>query len=518
MSVRRQTHQRVLPQPAALESVSVDKGRVPAKRGTDAGQASARPASGVQHGRGETAVSAAASRGRGGSAAVAGGNSSSTHTKVAVLDKRGRPLDPCHPARARELLRKDRAVVVRWSPFVIRLKERMLEQSTVHRYGVKIDPGSKTTGLAVVRENEATDEVTTHHQAVWLGELVHRGLQIKAALQKRAALRRSRRSRNLRYRAPRFSNRTRKPGWLPPSLQHRVDTIRSWVDRFSRWYPLTSVWVESVRFDMQKMQNPEISGVEYQQGTLAGFEVREYLLEKWGRTCVYCDATDTPLNIDHVHPRSKGGSDRVSNLVLACVTCNQKKDSRPVEEFVTNKARLARIKRQMRTPLRDAAAVNATRRELYRAMQDTGLAVHAGTGAHTKWNRTRLGVPKTHALDALCVGCIDTIGPWPEQTQVITTTGRGSYSRTRSDKYGFPRLRLTRTKRHHGFQTGDHVRAVVPTGKKTGTYTGRVAVRATGSFNVTTTHGIVQGVNHKHVRLIQRADGYGYDRKETATA
>ena len=77
---------------------------------------------------------------------------------------------------------------------------------------------------------------------------------------------------------------------------------------------------------MQLMENPEISGIEYQHGTLAGCEVREYLLAKWGRKCAYCDAENTPLNIDHVHPRVKGGSNRISNLTLACIPCNRKKD------------------------------------------------------------------------------------------------------------------------------------------------------------------------------------------------
>ena len=77
--------------------------------------------------------------------------------------------------------------------------------------------------------------------------------------------------------------------------------------------------MELVRFDMQQIENPEISGVEYSQGTLAGFEQREYLLEKWGRKCAYCDAKDVPLNLDHIHSRANGGSNRVSNMTMACI-------------------------------------------------------------------------------------------------------------------------------------------------------------------------------------------------------
>ena len=432
----------------------------------------------------------------------------SPQPRVFVLDKNKRPLQPMRPDRARKLLSAGRARVHRRAPFTIRMVDVDARDPDVEVDGVEvgIDPGSRKTGIAVFTSTEQGAR-----QGIWLGELVHRGLQIKKAMQARAARRRGRRSRNLRYRAPRFDNRTRPAGWLAPSLRHRVDTTVSWVERLRRWAPVTAVHVERVRFDTHLLVNPEVSGVAYQQGTLAGYEVREYLLEKFARACVYCGITDVPLNIDHVHPRARGGSDRVSNLVLACVGCNQAKGARPVAEFVTDPARLARILAWAKKPLHDAAAVNSTRWALDRALRATGLPVHAASGGRTKWNRARSGVPKTHALDALCVGEASAVTGWPATTLAIGCTGRGSYSRTRSDRHGFPRLRLTRVKQHHGFATGDLVRAVVPTGRKAGTHTGRVAVRASGSFNV----GRVQGINHRHVRLLQRADGYTY--QTTAT-
>jgi 5-methylcytosine-specific restriction endonuclease McrA len=371
----------------------------------------------------------------------------------------------------------------------------------------------------VARETEEVDvttgEISTTHAGIWLGELVHRGLTIKNKLHQRAQYRRGRRSRTTRYRAPRFDNRRRRPlpgmgVWLAPSTAHRVVTTSNWVGRLARWYPVTGVWVEDVRFDTQQLLNPEITGAIYQQGELAGYEVREYLLEKFGRTCVYCDATDVPLNIDHVHPKSRGGSDRVSNLALACIACNQAKSSRPVEEFVTDPTRLARVLSRVKRPLRDAAAVKTTRTALTTLLRSRGFVAVSSTGGRTKFNRTRSGMPKSHALDALAVGPIDHVGGWPGRTQVIRCAGRGRYRRTTLDRFGFPRGTATRKKRAHGFATGDLVRAVVPAGKKAGTHTGRVAVRARGSFNITTAGGIVRHIHHRHVRLIQRADGYTY--------
>jgi 5-methylcytosine-specific restriction endonuclease McrA len=432
---------------------------------------------------------------------------------VFVLDKHHHPLMPCSEKRARLLLQRGRAVVVRLVPFAIRLKDRVGGATQPLR--IKLDPGSKTTGMALVREQDNLDhetgEITRTESVLWLGELTHRGRQISEALTARRANRRGRRSRNLRHRQPRFNNRTKPSGWLSPSLRHRLETTLSWVERLRHLTPMTAISQELVRFDLQAMQNPEISGIEYQQGELAGYEVREYLLEKWHRTCAYCGAKDVPLQIEHIEPRSKGGSNRVSNLTLACEPCNCKKGAQPVAEFLKNKPEiLKRIQAQAKAPLKDAAAVNATRWALFNALSATGLPVETGSGGRTKYNRQRLGIPKTHALDAACVGQVEMLHDWKRPTLAIKAAGRGSYQRTRLDRFGFPRGYLMRHKRVHGFQTGDRVVATVPNGKKAGSHVGRVAVRASGSFNIQTGGAVIQGISYRYCRVLQRADGYGY--------
>ena len=201
---------------------------------------------------------------------------------VFVLDTQLKPLTPCSPGTARRLLKARKAAIYRRFPFTIVLKKTVEETPQPCR--VKIDPGSKVTGLAILKDL----------QVLWAAELTHRGQAIKDALLSRRQLRRTRRHRKTRYRKPRFLNRKRKPGWLPPSLQHRVDTTLTWVNRLRKVCPLASMSQELVRFDTQKLQNPEVSGVEYQQGELFGYEVREYLLEKWGRKCAYCGVGNTP--------------------------------------------------------------------------------------------------------------------------------------------------------------------------------------------------------------------------------
>lgn len=441
---------------------------------------------------------------------------------VFVLDKRGKPLMPCTEKRARKLLDAGRARVHRMEPFAIRLVDREQADCTLQPLRLSIDPGSKATGLAVCRVEQRIDadtgeigEPALHIRA--LVELVHRGQAIREGLRSRAAMRRTRRGRKTRYRAPRFLNRGNKgEGWIAPSLMHRVETTMTWVRRLCRLAPITEVAQELVRFDMQAMMAAEdgrdIEGVEYQRGTLAGFEVGEYLLAKWGRRCAYCDKEGVPLEKEHIQARSKGGTDRVSNLTLSCRPCNERKDNRDVREFLRkDPARLARILAQARAPLKDAAAVNVTRWRLQAALRATGLPVQTASGGRTKFNRVRLGVPKTHALDAACVGAVGAVHGVAQPTRQVKCTGRGSRSRTRLDKNGFPRGYLMRGKTVQGFRTGDRVKAIVPsTSKKSGTYVGRVAVRSSGSFNIQAGTAVVQGISHKHCRVIMRGDGYAY--------
>jgi len=383
---------------------------------------------------------------------------------------------------------------------------------------LKVDPGAETTGIALLMKRRGQLEV------IWAANLKHRGSFIKKRLDKRRGVRRSRRSRKTRYRKPRFNNRKgRQSGWLPPSLQSRVDNVYHWCQKLIKKAQVSEIEVEVARFDTQKMMNPEIEGVMYQQGTLAGYEVREYLLDKWGRKCAYCDQSGIPLQIDHIRPRAKLGSDRVSNLTLACQSCNQAKGEQDLEVYLAHDTkRVKKIRAQTQRPLRSAAIMNATRYAIGDTLKTLGLPISFWTGARTKFNRLAQGYSKDHWIDAVCVG--ESGANVKIRLTVplyIKATGRGNRQMCKMDKFGFPRTRQDKktgqrvpakargSKRVKGFQTGDYVCAVIPKGKYKGTHIGRVIIRASGSFDIKTKSGKVSA-NWKYCKLLQRGDGYEY--------
>lgn len=432
-------------------------------------------------------------------------------SRVLVVDANRTPLMPCTPARARILLTCGKAAVLRRFPFVIILKGEKTEM-VVQPLRLKLDPGAKTTGLAVV--NDASGEV------VWAAEMSHHGDQVHKELTKRAGRRRGRRQRHTQYRQPRWRNRRRPNGWLPPSLVSRVQNMLTWVERLRRFCPIGALSFELVRFDLALLQTPLIEGIEYQRGTLWGTEARQYLLTKWEHRCAYCAATGLPLEIDHVIPRSHGGGDRVANLVIACRVCNLAKGDKPLEDFLADRPEaLARVQAQRKAPLRDAAAVNTTQWTLYERLKALGLPLETGSGGLTKWNRQKRCLPKAHWLDAACCGrstpdrlSVLAVRPW-----LIIATGRQTRRMVNVDDLGFPRGNPKGPSCVLGFKTGDMVRARVTKGKKIGTYVGRIAIKTDGYFKLTgEPFGMVEGIHARYCVPLSRKDGYAYSRGAAA--
>jgi len=310
--------------------------------------------------------------------------------KVFVLSHLGKPLMPTTPRRARIFLKTRRARVVTREPFTIQLRF----ETTTHTQPVTVgvDTGSQTVGIAATANREVVFQAEMHLRTDISGKLI-----------RRRQYRRTRRSRKTRYRAARWANRRRSPGWLAPSLRARADATVKAVRFVARVLPISQINVEIGSFDTQKMQNPEVSGVCYQQGQLQGYLLREYLLARWQRQCAYCKTSGVPLQVEHIIPKSRGGSDRASNLVIACDPCNKRKGKRTAEEFG-----YPEIQAQARVPLKDAAHVSSIKTAVVQQLAQQFGSEHVAVtyGFETKYQRIQvLKLSKSHTNDAVAIAC-----------------------------------------------------------------------------------------------------------------
>ena len=306
---------------------------------------------------------------------------------IYVLNMRGQPLMPTKAAKANHLLKMGKAKVVKRTPFTIQLKYATGE--TKQEIILGIDSAFKTIGYSA---RTRTAELIS-------GEVLLR-TDIPDKLKEKAMYRRGRRNRNTQYREPRFLNRSIPKGWFAPSIEHKINTHLELIKKIEKLLPITKIDVEVATFDAQKIQNPEISGIEYQQGELQGYEVREYLLEKFQRKCAYCGKTDIPLEIEHVIPSSRGGSDRVSNLTIACHKCNQKKGNKTAIEFGHPE-----IEALCKKSLKASAFMNTIRWELVKRLKELygQTTINHTYGYITKKLRIELGLEKSHVNDAFAI-------------------------------------------------------------------------------------------------------------------
>jgi len=396
---------------------------------------------------------------------------------VYVINKNGKPLMPCRPAKARHLLKTSKAIVVKRTPFTIQLLWNCEERLQPITLGV--DAGYSTIGFSAVTEKKEI-----------ISGKVELRKDIAKKLTERRMYRRNRRNR-LWHRKPRFNNRKKQEEWFAPSIQHKLDSHAHLVERIKRILPITKTIVEVASFDQQKMMNPEITGVEYQQGELQGYEIREYLLEKWGRKCAYCDETNTPLEVEHIIPKSRGGSDRVSNLTISCHKCNRGKGNQTAEEFG-----YPEIQKQAKETLKATAFMNMVRWKLINILK----CGHT-YGYITKHNRIKSGLEKSHINDAFVIAGGTTqkrIGHIYVNKQVR----RQNRSLFKANILKGGKLKRNTVKEVKGFRRFDKVMY----GKTTGFIH---ALRTSGYFDLRKIDGgkIGASINCKKLKLLERAKG-----------
>jgi len=305
---------------------------------------------------------------------------------VFVKNKHGEKLMPCKPSKARKLLKQNKAKIVQYEPFTIQL----LYGSSGYKQPVDIgiDLGAKHVGVAIQSGNKVISK----------GEIELRN-DIKSNIDTRRIYRKSRRNRKTRYRKPRFDNRKRPNDWLPPSIQSRIDNTFHWIDKFISLVPNPNLNIEVGKFDVQKMINPEIEGVDYQQGQTYGYyNVRYYVLARDNYTCQVCKKKGKILQTHHIIYKSHGGSDRTDNLITVCTDChtheNHQKDGIFHKWMINNK----KIPSYKEIPF-----MNIIRQRVFKKYPNANIVY----GSWTTPRRKELGLEKTHYNDALVISGIE---------------------------------------------------------------------------------------------------------------
>ena len=303
---------------------------------------------------------------------------------VYVIDKNGNPLMPTeNHAKVRLLLKTKKAKVIKKYPFTIQLMYDTTSYTQDITLG--IDAGSKIIGISA----------TTTKKVLFEANIQIRN-DIVELLATRRELRRTRRNKKLRYRKARFNNRKRKDGWLAPSVKHKIDTHLSMVRKVYEILPISKIIVEVASFDIQRIKNPNISSIEYQQGEQFGFwNVREYVLFRDNHTCQCCKgkSNDKILNVHHIESRKIGG-DAPNNLITLCETCHKGYHDGTIKLPKT-------IKRG--TSFRDATFMGIMRWAFYEKLKQIYPNVKITYGYITKKTRIENGLPKDHYIDARCI-------------------------------------------------------------------------------------------------------------------
>ena len=295
---------------------------------------------------------------------------------VYVLNKNGKPLMPCTPAKARHLLEQNKARVVTRKPFTIRLLWNC--EHNVQPVKLGVDAGYKKVGLSAASDKK---ELLSAEVILRIG--------MPKKLQNRAMYRRSRRNR-LWHRKPRFDNRSKPEGWLAPSIQHKLDSHLRLVEKIKTLLPVTNIIVEVAGFDIQKIKNPDISGIDYQQGEQLGFwNVREYVLHRDNHTCQHCHRKkkDLILQVHHINGKAEGATDRPEELLTVCKTCH---DDHHAGIDIIPKKKIKQFKPE--------TFMSTVRWEIVNI-----LGCKHTYGHITKHNRIKQGLQKSHVNDAFVI-------------------------------------------------------------------------------------------------------------------
>ena len=302
---------------------------------------------------------------------------------------RGQALMPCSQRKARLLLKQGKANIIGYKPFTIQLTYATGEaKQDIH---VGIDEGARHIGIAITSKNKVLAK----------GEVELRQ-DVHSLLTTRAMYRRDRRNRKTRYRQPRFLNRKRKDGWLPPSVEGKLNANFFWIDKFCSLVPNPILHIEVGKFDIAKMINHSIKGAEYQQGQCAGYyDVRYFVFDRDNYTCQVCGKSKGKvLHTHHIRYKSLGGTDRADNLITVCTECHTGKNHKESGILYRWMQEGKKVKQY-----KEATFMNILRARTYKRYPNAIITY----GSITTPKRKELGLIKTHYNDAIAITNIDNI-------------------------------------------------------------------------------------------------------------
>ena len=402
--------------------------------------------------------------------------------KVFVLNMRGKPLMPCSPAKARHLLKANKATVKRRTPFTIQLS--IATGETKQDVILGVDAGYKHIGLSA----------TTDKAEVFASEVELRQ-DISGLLADRLAFRRARRHRKTRYRAPRFNNRvhSKHKGWLAPSIENRIQAHISRIEAVCNLLPVSKIVIETASFDIQKIKNPDVEGEGYQQGEQLGFwNVREYVLFRDGHVCQACKgrSKDLILNVHHIESRKTGG-DAPGNLIALCETCHKAYHAGKLKQFSPKRGASFRAETFM--GIMRWTVLNRLRE------RHPELPVTNTYGYLTKHKRIVAGLPKTHCADAFCIAGNLNAKRWGEYLFQKQTRRHNRQIHKMTIQKGGVRKRNQAPFLVHGFRLFDKVLCK----GEVGFIFGR---RLSGSFDIRRLDGtkISAGISYKKLSLLEK--------------
>ena len=308
--------------------------------------------------------------------------------RVFVKNLRNEPLMPCSERKAKLLLKQKKAKIIYYNPFTIQLLYTTGE--TMQEVNIGIDTGAKYIGIAITSEDKVFKK----------GEIELRN-DISDNITSRSLFRRNRRSRKTRYRKARWLNRKRKKGWLPPSVQSKLDATFMWIDKFCSLIPNPKLSIEVGKFDIAKMINPNIKGEEYQNGQCKDYyNIRYFVFDRDNYTCQVCKKKNKILQTHHIIYQSCGGTNRANNLITVCTDCHTSenhKDGGIFYKWMKEKKKVKQYK--------EATFMNIVRKRIYQKYPEARITY----GSETTPKRKELGLEKTHYNDAITISMISNI-------------------------------------------------------------------------------------------------------------